>query len=132
MIMDNTKAGGIIGALSVLVAALGGTIFLTPDQLDHAYVCNVSKSVGVFDRLSSTMKTGYYNDTGVEKSKVCTGGTWQPLRKYAADNGIEINVLLQNMNGLPEETPQQPPAGSQYCCGQVRPCDVGPCEVIQA
>lgn len=51
---------GLIGLLSLMVAGLGGSIFLTPDQLDNAYVCSVNENVAFFDRLSSTEKTGYY------------------------------------------------------------------------
>ena len=29
---------GAIGILTLLIASLGGSIYLTPDQLDHAYV----------------------------------------------------------------------------------------------
>jgi hypothetical protein len=29
---------GILGILSLIVATLGGSMYLTPDQLDHAYV----------------------------------------------------------------------------------------------
>lgn len=118
--MSKTTYSAII-ALSALVAALGGTVYLTPDQLSHAYICTTNQNVGVFDYLSATSKTGYYNDTGEMKYKVCTNGFWKPLREYALDNNLDVNVLLQDMNEDPA------PISGSYCCGQERPCAEGPC-----
>ena len=92
---------GILGVLSLIVAALGGNVYLTPDQLEKAYVCTTNQYVGVFDSLSSTTKTGYYVDElGVNKSAVCKNGFWIPIRQYAKDNDIEINVLLTKIYQL--------------------------------
>lgn len=113
---------GAIGILALLVAALGGTIYLTPDQLDHAYICSVSQSVVIADHLSSTSKTAYWtDDSGTAISKTCTNGIWTSLKKYAADNNLSINVLLQNLNS---ET-AAPATGLQY------KCDSQKCEVIK-
>lgn len=116
---------GILGVLSLIVATLGGTIFLTEDQLNHAYICSVNQNVIIADHLSSTAKTAYWIDeTGVEKSKICTNGLWLNLKQYAKDNNIEINVLLKNLNLAEGETPA-PAIGNQY------KCDTQKCEVIQ-
>lgn len=87
---------GILGVLTLVIAAFGGSMYLTEDELDHAYVCSVNENVGFFDRLSSTSKTGYYVDeNGDNKRKVCTNGEWIPLREYAEARGITIDQLLQ-------------------------------------
>ena len=114
---------GAIGLLTLLVAALGGSIYLTPDQLDHAYICTANQNVIIADHLSSTQKTAYWTDeSGIDKSKVCTNGLWTGLKQYAKDNNIAINVLLQNVNQEPEATaPIQdqgsaPAYGTKYSC----------------
>jgi hypothetical protein len=90
---------GAIGLIALIVAALGGTIYLTPDQLDHAYICSANQNVIIADHLSSTAKTAYwYDETNTLKSKVCTNGLWINLKQYAKDNNLAINVLLQNIN----------------------------------
>lgn len=114
---------GAIGLLTLIVAALGGTVYLTPDQLDHAYICSVSKTVVIADHLSSTGKTAYWTEDGVEKSKVCTNGQWLNLKQYAKDNNIDINVLLQDFNS--EAVNSQDVVGKQY------KCDSQKCEVIK-
>ena len=114
---------GAIGLLTLIVAALGGTVFLTPDQLDNAYICSVSKSVVIADHLSSTAKTAYWTEEGIEKSKVCTNGVWLNLKQYAKDNNIDINILLQDFNN--EAVSSQEVVGTQYRC------DSQKCEVIK-
>ena len=95
---------GLLGILSLIVAALGGNIFLTEDQLDNAYICSVNLNVVLgIDRLSSTSKTAYwFDDLGEQKSKVCRNGFWLDLRQYAKDNNIELNILLQDINQEPK------------------------------
>ena len=93
---NQTITYGILGILSLAIAAFGGTMYLTEDQLDNAYVCSVNENVGFFDRLSSTSKTGYYIDENNDsKRKVCTNGMWIPLKEYAEERGISIDQLLQ-------------------------------------
>jgi len=118
----NTKIGaGILGLLLVL-AGFGGSILLTPEQLDHAYVCSISEKVGIFDRLSSTAKSGYFIDeTGAEKSAVCTGGLWIPLKEYAAAKGVSVDQFLKSSQ-LDLAEPGQP-GGLQYRCDQTK-CEV--------
>jgi len=109
---------GLIGLLTVLVAAMGGTQFLTEDQLDNAVICSVNQNIVIMDHLSSTSKTAYwYNDLGERESKVCRGGLWLDLRQYAKDNNLDLNILLQE--GLNEEiTPSEVPSaqGGSYKC----------------
>lgn len=116
---------GLIGLLSLIVATLGGTIFLTPEQLDNAYICTTNQNVVIADHLSSTLKTAYWVDElNVTKSKVCTNGIWRSLQDYAKENNIEINVLLKNLNEeMPvsnETIPNNYGNVIQYLCDQTK------------
>ena len=127
--MDNNQkiTYGILGILSLVIAAFGGSMLLTPDQLDHAYVCSVNENVGFFDRLSSTEKTGYYvNENNESKQSVCTNGKWIKLKDYAATKGVSIDSLLQKSNEQITITPQTIPYSSsgRYLCDQTK------CEAI--
>lgn len=98
--MENKIIYGVLGILSVIVATMGGTLYLTESQLSSAFVCSMNENIvlGV-TRLSSTSKTAYWIDElGEEKSKVCRNGLWLDLREYAKDNNIKLNILLQNIN----------------------------------
>ena len=98
--MENKITYGIIGILSLIVATLGGAVFLTEYQLDNAFICSINQNVvlGV-DHLSSTSKTAYWFDEfGDQQSKVCRSGFWLDLRQYAKDNNLELNILLQSSN----------------------------------
>ena len=87
---------GIIGILSLIVAALGGTVFLSEDQLDNAFICSINQNIVIADHLSSTTKTAYWVDElGEDRSKVCRSGYWLPLVQYAEDNHLDLNILLQ-------------------------------------
>ena len=93
---------GLIGLLSLIVASMGGTMLLTPDQLDNAFICTTNQNVVIADHLSSTSKTAYWTDElNLNRSKVCTNGLWLNLKLYAKDNNLDINILLQQ--GLNEE-----------------------------
>ena len=94
--MENKITYGIIGILSLIVATLGGTIFLTEDQLDNAFICSINQNIVIADHLSSTTKTAYWIDEeGEDRSKVCRSGYWLPLKQYAEDNNLDVNILLQ-------------------------------------
>jgi hypothetical protein len=113
---------GFIGLLSLIVASMGGSIYLTPDQLEKAYICSSNQNVVIADHLSTSAKTAYWIDEmNITKSKTCTNGLWLNLKKYAKDNNIKINILLQN--GLNEDS-NTPIAGIKYRC------DTTKCEVI--
>ena len=93
--MNDKLAYGLIGTLLLLVG-FGGSQLLTQGQLDNAYVCTTNENVAIFQRLSSTMKTGYYLDEdGVEQSIVCRNGFWVSLKEYATSKGVTIDSLLQ-------------------------------------
>lgn len=100
--MENKIIYGVLGILSLIVATMGGTLYLTESQLENAFICSVNENIvlGV-TRLSSTSKTAYWIDElGEQKSKVCRNGLWLDLRQYAKDNNIELNILLQNINDV--------------------------------
>jgi len=105
---------GIIGILSVIVSILGGTIYLTEDQLNNAYICTSNQNVVISDHLSSTFKTAYWTENNITKSKSCTNGIWENLKQYANENNITINVLLNQ-----EPTEIQIPSGTKYLCNQI-------------
>ena len=121
---------GLIGLLTVLIAAMGGTQFLTEDQLDNAVICSINQNIVIMDHLSSTSKTAYwFDDLGVQKSKVCRGGLWLDLRQYAKDNDLDLNILLQE--GLNEEiTPIVEPSVVESAQGGSYKCDSEKCVVI--
>ena len=89
---------GIIGFLSLIVAGLGGTIYLSEDQFDNAYICSINQEIVIAENLSSTAKTAYWIEENVLKSKVCRNGYWLPLKQYVKDNNIDINILLKQLN----------------------------------
>jgi hypothetical protein len=105
---------GILGILSLILAGFGGSMLLTQDQLDHAYVCSFNENVGFFDKLSSTMKTGYWTDEqNVSRSSICKNGTWISLKDYAKSKGVSIDSILQKENSIPEATPN---VAKKYRC----------------
>ena len=94
--MENKITYGVIGILSLIVAALGGTVFLSEDQLDNAFICSINQNIVIADHLSSSTKTAYWIDElGEDQSQVCRLGYWLPLVQYAEDNQLDINILLQ-------------------------------------
>ena len=114
--METTqKQWGAIGILSVIVLAMGGNIYLTPDQLDHAYICTTNQNIVIANRLSSTSKTAYWTENGSEKSKICTNGVWKNLKQYAKENNIEINVLINQIPAISGISP-----GTQYLCDPIK------------
>jgi len=113
---------GILGVLTMFVATLGGTIYLSPDELENAYICTANEEIGFFERFSSTMKTGYWAENGEEQSKVCRNGFWVKLKTYAEQNNIPINVLL-NQNSPRNVVPSG--TGGTYSCNQKECVRVG-------
>ena len=87
---------GVIGLVLLLAGGFGGSLLLSPDEFANAYVCSSTEKVGIFERLSSTAKTGYYtNELGEAKSSPCRDGTWIKLKAYAESKGIDPNALLE-------------------------------------
>jgi len=110
---------GIVG-LILIVSGFGGSQLLTEDQLENAYYCPITQEVGVFDRLSSSMKTGYYIDVElVEQSTACRIGrtyeAWVPLKEYAKSQGIDPLSLIVADEGFPQATGIAR-GGTQYEC----------------
>lgn len=94
--MDNKRTGLI--AVVTAIIAFGGSMALTPVEMDEAYYCPLTEQVGIFDRLSDSMKTGYYMEGDVEKRVACRSGntydTWIPLREYAEMQGIPLEEVI--------------------------------------
>ena len=85
---------GIIAILSAL-AGFGGNTYLTPDQIDNGYICPLNDNIGVFHRLSTSGKTGYYYDLDNNEIKVsCRSGRvfepWMSLKQYAQEHGVNL------------------------------------------
>lgn len=95
--MDNKIAYGSIGLLSLLLV-FGGTMVLTQEQMNNAYVCSTNQQVYVFDHLSSTSKTGYWIENGLQKSVTCRNGIFTKLKTVQPE--------------------QAEPSGIQYSCNQ--------------
>ena len=104
--MEDITKYGIIGTIALLLG-FSGSLLLSQDQIDKAYVCTTNENLAFFDRLSSTGKTGYYtNESGSLKSNICTNGQWVKLVDYANSRGIDPESFLI------KETP------IQYRCNQ--------------
>jgi hypothetical protein len=115
--METTQKAqwGMIGLLSILLTGIGANTMFTSDQLDNAYVCTINQEVGIFNHLSSTMKTGYWLDENeILQSKVCRNGFWVGLKQYAKDNNIDINTILNGIND--DAVKSQTIKGIQYKC----------------
>jgi hypothetical protein len=101
MAETSTIVYGIIGLL--IVGGLGAYI-LTPDQLDKASTCTTTNITGIFERLSSTNKTGYWTVNGTQKSTVCTGGVWIPTRTWMEMYNIsEVTFGVVNQSTSTED-----------------------------
>ncbi len=113
--LDKSLAG-IIGTLLLLVG-FGGNALISEDLIDKAYVCTINENLGIFDRLSPTMKSGYYIDQfGDEKRKVCTNGFWVPLKQYAKDKGIDPMTFLKQNTAAEPANYMVPNSASVYKC----------------
>lgn len=94
--MDKKRAGVI--AVIALILGFGGNMAITPEEIDETYYCALTEQVGIFDRMSTSMKTGYYMEEDVEKKVACRTGntydTWIPLREYAELNNVPIEDII--------------------------------------
>ena len=100
--MENKIKTGIIGLISMLMV-MGGTLYLTPEQLDNAFICLATEEIGVFyGGISSTGLTAYpysENRTGyVRCKKDGVNSVWISLKDYADEQGIDILDLIQPNN----------------------------------
>lgn len=100
--MDNAKIG-LLGLVTVL-AIYGGGLTLTSNEAENTYYCSLTNEIAVFQRLSSTMKTGYYTLDGVEKSVSCRSGTsyapWITLRVYAEQSDLNYEDIIASANNV--------------------------------
>lgn len=97
---------GVICFLTML-AGFGGNMYLSKDKIDNTYICELTEEIGIFDRISSSKKTGYYiNELGDEKGVRCQKnrvyGTWIPIKEYADEMNIDINELLNKEPEIPK------------------------------
>jgi hypothetical protein len=103
--MVENKSVAAIAILTMLLGVGGGALFLTPEQYNSAYYCNVSSIAMFCDRLSSTSTTCYYQLDGINKSKSCTKSKWISLKTYSEQNNININELIQNNTNRQADKP---------------------------
>lgn len=94
--MNNNAKMGIVAFITMLLGFGGGQ--LLPEQHDAYYVCELTKEIGVFDRFSASMKTGYVGDTRFQCRDGNTWSEWKPLSAYAAENGLELADLFQKVS----------------------------------
>lgn len=100
----------------IALAVFGGTYFLTPDSLDHTYICTTSLNWTTFDRISSTGVTGYYMNDTREVGKVCKGGQWISIVQYANEHGVDPIYLLESQTiNIPEPIKTDVVSGIEYC-----------------
>lgn len=85
-----------------LVLVLGGAVTyqLLPEDLDRAYICNLNNVTGLFDKLSSTNVTGYYNLNGTNKQLTCKT-KWVKLTDWCNLNKVDCNDFVNN--GFPTD-----------------------------
>lgn len=115
---ENTRRG-VIGLVALLLG-FGGSMMLDQDSIDHGYVCNMNEKLAFFDRLSSTSKTGYWMEGGIEKSSACTNGQWIKLSAYAQSKGVSVEQMLIQIQSV---KPAAPTAKSYYCYPEPRGCE---------
>lgn len=105
--MENTTKYGIAGLVGLLII-FGGTIYLTQDEFDNAYVCTTTEEWGLFyGGVSSTGLTAYPFKENRTQYKRCIDGKWISLEKYAKEKGKNPFEVIQNKQVYVEETQQQ-------------------------
>ena len=89
---------GLLGLITILTI-YGGTTTLNLSEADKTYYCSLTNQIGIFQRLSSTAKTGYYLLDGIEYSVSCRSGSayapWVSLREYLSEQGLNFEDILQ-------------------------------------
>lgn len=109
---------GVIGFLLIL-AAMGGTYYLTPDQLDKAYYCISTEKFGIFyGGTSNTGITAYpFKENRTQPAYCLTSqGTkvpWVRLTDYAKEIGVDPLEFIQK-----PEIQIIGTWGKQYLCDQ--------------
>jgi len=98
--MEKTRIFGIIASLTILFGLAGTVVYLSPAEMENAYVCTANEYLGIFHRISSTDKTAYYYDAdGAERYNRCVNssvwGQWVPAGPYLDARGLSISDLFQ-------------------------------------
>lgn len=130
--MNEKVKDGIIGTLFALVV-LGGTLTLTGEEYDHAYICLSTEQIGVFtgnantvNEVSATGRTGYWVDEfGNNRRSSCSDG-WVKLSEYAKDVGLSKDEIVKNLNPKPIKTSVAGCYEGQKC----EVCDALGCEAV--
>ena len=97
--MSDTKIGyGLVGVLALILAGSLGQFI--PSEVEKMYICPLNEQVAVFDRLSSSGKTGYWTDeNGTVHRLACRIGRqyapWIRLDEYAEEQGIDLGVVFK-------------------------------------
>lgn len=118
--MENKVKTGIVGLFSLLVV-FGGTLYLTPEQLDNAYFCIATEEIGIFyGGISSTGLTAYpYAENRsdyVRCKKDGVNSVWVPLKDYAEEQEIDILDLLVKNNTINGNIINIDYNGKEYSC----------------
>ena len=93
--MDNKLIMGIFTVIGLIVG-FGGNSFISGNVIDNTYVCSTNGNVGSFDSLSGSKVTGYYQDEyGAKRGKQCRTVGWTPIKDYAVNNGVSVDMLLE-------------------------------------
>jgi len=105
--MEDKAKIAIVSTLIILLAG-GGYLALTPEQIENTYICDLNNMTITYpDRFSSSMKTAYVNESGVEVSYACRVGRiyseWRLINEsdyvqneYVESNSTEIIICDSN------------------------------------
>lgn len=98
--MVDAKTVSMYGIIGVLIMASGGTLFyLSQEQLNNTYICPLTNVTGIFEKLSSSNKTGYWTINGTTKQATCTNSAWIKLDTWCVQNNINCSQFISN--GIP-------------------------------
>lgn len=94
----NKTTSGLLGLITILTL-FGGSLYLSPEQLDNAYYCTATEEIGIFyGGVSGTGLTAYpYNENrsdSVRCKKAGIKGTWISLIKYAEEQGVDPMLII--------------------------------------
>lgn len=128
---ENTKLiGTAIITLLISLGGFGGYTYMTQEQFENAYYCELTEQVGIFaGGLSGTGTRGYPNVDNRKGYKDCYDGSdrkpWIPLKEHAEKMGIDPMSFIINSNKQPS------PSGSAIS-GVSYLCDLDGCTLKEA
>jgi len=102
--IKDPKLAGVIVFVSMLLG-IGGTMTLTQEQFDNAYVCSDTDELQIFyGGISDSKITGYPSDETTKGAKRCykvyrEWGEWIPLKEYCEKKGIDPKKFLESKIG---------------------------------